>query len=211
VGRAALDELTAGPTDAESDSGVSAVVPPGTELLDLNIADGVATADFSSEFEQSGGTLGERMRLAAVTFTLTQFPTVKGVLLKIDGTSVTSFGSHGIAIDKPMRRGDFEDLTPPIVVTSPQPGDDVSSPVQIAGTANVFEATVSIRIRGEGGEILFEGFTTATCGTGCRGSYSTTAKVSVSHEQPGVIEVFEDSAEDGSDIHMVKVPVTLSP
>jgi immunoglobulin-like protein involved in spore germination len=100
---------------------------------------------------------------------------------------------------------------PAIVVETPQPGDVVSNPVTIAGEADVFEATVSIRILGEAGDVVAEDFTTATCGTGCRGTYSTEIAYEVDSEQPGTIEVFESSAEDGSQLFLVSVPVTLVP
>lgn len=98
-----------------------------------------------------------------------------------------------------------------IVVNDPQPGDRVSSPVAISGDADVFEATVSIRILDASGAVIAEDFTTATCGTGCRGTYSTKVAFDVSSEQAGTIEVFESSAEDGSQLFLVSIPVTLLP
>jgi len=100
---------------------------------------------------------------------------------------------------------------PAIGVTSPASGDVVTSPVTIAGTADVFEATVSYRILGGHGQVVAEGFTTATCGSGCRGNFSKRVRFEVSHEQRGIIEVFEVSAEDGSQQNVVSVPVTLVP
>lgn len=98
-----------------------------------------------------------------------------------------------------------------ISVTEPCEGDSVSSPVVIAGVANVFEATVSLRILDENGNALIEAFTTAECGTGCWGDFETKVRFGVDHEQSGTIEVFESSAEDGRDIHKVVIPVTLIP
>ena len=98
-----------------------------------------------------------------------------------------------------------------ISVTEPCEGDSVSSPVVVAGVANVFEATVSFRILDANGDPLIEAFTTAECGTGCWGDYKTKLRFGVDHEQPGTIEVFESSAEDGSDIHKIEIPVTLIP
>ncbi|MGQ0669634.1 MAG: Gmad2 immunoglobulin-like domain-containing protein [Actinomycetota bacterium] len=101
--------------------------------------------------------------------------------------------------------------TPAIVVNHPRPGDRVSSPVAISGDADVFEATVSIRILDASGAVIAEDFTTATCGTGCRGTYSKEVAFDVSSEQAGTIEVFESSAEDGSQLFLVSIPVTLLP
>jgi hypothetical protein len=99
----------------------------------------------------------------------------------------------------------------PIEVTEPIRGTTVTSPVTITGTADVFEATVSIRILDETGNVIADTFTTATCGTGCRGDYSERVKFTVDREQPGTIEVFEVSAKDGSMINVVRIPVTLVP
>jgi immunoglobulin-like protein involved in spore germination len=99
----------------------------------------------------------------------------------------------------------------PIEVSSPQPGDIVTSPVTIAGTADVAEANVRYQIKDASGTILVDDFTMATCGTGCRGDYSVEVPFEVTEEQSGTILVFEESLEDGSKINVVKVPVTLQP
>jgi hypothetical protein len=99
----------------------------------------------------------------------------------------------------------------PIEVTEPARGATVTSPVTISGTADVFEATVSIRILDTTNNTLAETVTTATCGTGCRGDYTIDVPFSVSTPQPGVIQVFEVSAKDGSMINIVRIPVTLAP
>ena len=81
----------------------------------------------------------------------------------------------------------------------------------VSGTANTFEANVRIRLLGENGEILVDTFTTATCGTGCRGDYSKKIKFQLDREQSGTLQVFEESAQDGSPINMVEIPVRLVP
>jgi Immunoglobulin-like domain of bacterial spore germination len=98
---------------------------------------------------------------------------------------------------------------PAIVVTQPASGDEVASPVTISGTADVFEATVHMRVLNSGGLPVAERFTTATCGSGCRGEFSTELSFFVEKTQDGTIEVFESSAEDGSPINVVTVPVVL--
>jgi hypothetical protein len=100
---------------------------------------------------------------------------------------------------------------PAIVVTTPSPGDTVSSPVTVAGTANVFEATVSIRILDANRKRIADTFTTATCGSGCRGDFSKQVAFNVSEEGSGTVMVFEASAEDGRPINVVRIPVTLTP
>ncbi|HZA39105.1 MAG TPA: Gmad2 immunoglobulin-like domain-containing protein [Actinomycetota bacterium] len=209
IGTAALESLLGGPQSGEGK--VSTAIPADATLLGLTIQDGLATVDLSSEFESGGGSFSMLGRLAQVVFTITQFPTVDRVAFEIEGEPVDVFSSEGIALDKPQTRADFEDIAAPIVVESPRPGATVSSPVDVTGNANVFEATVSMRIVDSSGNVLVRDFTTATCGTGCRGGYSKKLKFEVAETQAGFIEVFEESAEDGSPIFKVRLPVMLKP
>jgi hypothetical protein len=197
--RLALNELAAGPTDAEARLGVSRGVP-ADRALDVSISAGVATVNYSAAF-YAGGRDVARLRQAQVVYTLTQFPTVSKV----------GFRSGGEPVVAPVGRADYADLLPAIVVTSPLIGQRVSSPVTVAGTANVFEATVSIRILDAGGAPLATTFTTATCGSGCRGDYSATVAYRVASEQRGTVQVYEVSAQDGSRLNVIDIPVTLVP
>jgi spore germination protein GerM len=211
VGRIALTDLFSGPTSAEREAFIGTEVPDGTELLGLNIADGVATVDLSEEFAESGSSLEETVRLAQVVYTITQFDTVRSVRFRIGGEPVDVFGSHGIVLDRPQTRRAYQQHVPAILVESPSIGERVDNPVTVSGTANVFEATVSLRILNARGKEIARTFTTATCGTGCRGDYSVSVSYRVDREQPGVIEVFESSAEDGRPMNVVRIPVTLTP
>ena len=98
---------------------------------------------------------------------------------------------------------------PAIVVTSPRSGDQISSPVRIRGNADVFEATVSIDILDSAGKPIARTFTTATCGTGCRGTFSKAVRFALDTTQPGTVRVYESSAEDGTPINVVNIAVTL--
>jgi hypothetical protein len=212
VGRAAMEELLARPTDFEANAGAGTAVPPGTRLLDLDISDGIATVDLSEEYGSTGGgTMGESLAVAQVVYTLTQFPSVSGVNFKIEGTPIEVTPGHGIDLSEPQRRKDWDEYMPSILVTSPTMGERVSSPITVTGTANVFEATVQMRILDAEGKRLDRAFTTATCGTGCRGDFSHDLTYSVDSEQHGVIEVWWDSPEDGSREDVVKIAVTLTP
>jgi hypothetical protein len=111
-----------------------------------------------------------------------------------------------------VRPGVVQTVAPQLLaidVRSPARGATVTSPIRIAGTADVFEATVNYRILGAGEQLLAEGFTTASCGSGCRGSFSATVAFTVDREQAGLIQVYDVSAEDGSEENLVSIPVTL--
>ena len=211
VGGAAVTALLAGPSGAERAAGVGTSIPEGTELLGLSIDGGIATVDLSGMFGSGGGSLSMFSRLAQLTYTLTQFPGVHGVNLKMDGKPVTVFSGEGIILDRPMTRRSYRDRLPSILVRSPLIGEQVSSPVTISGTANVFEATVSISILDTQGREIANTTTLATCGTGCRGTYSTAVAFTVDRTQPGTVRVYEASAKNGEPIHVVDIPVVLIP
>ena len=209
VGTAALEALMAGPPAGSGK--LATAIPDDVTLNGLTIDNGTATVDLSSSFEEGGGTASMGMRLGQVTFTLTQFPTVQRVAFELDGKLVKVFSDEGLVIEKPLTRADFEDIAPAITVDRPRSSDEVTSPVTISGTANVFEANVSIRIEDSDGNVLAESFATATCGTGCRGDYQKKVSFKVDEPTEATIIVFEQSAEDGSDMFPVEIPVTLLP
>lgn len=212
VGRASLTALLQGPTQEERAAGVSSAIPQGTELRGLTIESGIATVDLSMEFGAGGGSTSVLTRLAQVVYTITQFPTVDAMVLEIEGERPEPYFSEaGVVLDGPQDRAAWGDHLPPILVESPLIGETVDNPVTIAGSANVFEATVSIRILDSNGNEIARTFTTATCGSGCRGDYSKNVAYRVDAEQPGTIEVFEASAIDGSPSNTVRIPVTLAP
>lgn len=209
VGRAAMEQLLAGPTSEEEGIGFSTQIPAGTDLLDLAVADGVATVNLSARYAEGGGSATMFARLAQVVFTLTQFPTVDGVEFQLDGEPVSTFSSEGIVLDGPQTREDYEDVTPAILVETPAPFDTVTSPLTIAGTANVFEANLSYALEDASGAEIANGFTTATCGTGCRGTFEVSVPFEWSGEPQGTLYVFEISAEDGSRTKIITIPLTF--
>jgi hypothetical protein len=197
VGQAALDQLLSGPTAEEMEVGVRTAIPAGITSDITDLSGGVASVVFSPEFVQ--GTAAEiTLRQAQVVYTLTQYATIDSV--RFEQVLGPSLG-----------RTDLEYLLPPILVESPIVGEQVSNPVTISGTANVFEATVSVRILDEKGNEIARTFTTATCGTGCRGDYSVSVSYSVDKEQPGTIEVLDYSAKDGLPENVITIPVILTP
>ena len=211
IAAAALESTLAGPAPDESEDGLGTAIPAATELLGLNIDEGVATVDLSGEFEAGGGALSMRMRVAQVVFVLTQFPTVDGVEFHLDGEAVNAIGGEGVVTSEALARGDFEDLAPAIVVDRPFAGQTVASPLVVSGSANVFEATVSMRLVDHAGAEIARTFATATCGSGCRGEYSKRLRFSVPERTQGTLEVYEESAEDGSAINVVRIPIVLVP
>jgi spore germination protein GerM len=218
VGTAALESLLEGPDSFEEGFGLRTTIPDGTQLLGLDIDDAqllgleidgaIARVDLTSEFESGGGAASMKARLAQVVYTLTQFPTVKGVLFSLDGVQTCVLDW----CDRPLTRRDFTNLLPAILVSSPALTQAVESPVLIRGSADVFEANVGIQILDEDGQVIVETFTTATCGTGCRGTYRINVPFEVGRAQQGTIVVHDDdSADTGTFPHEVRIPVRLLP
>jgi germination protein M len=187
VGSAALQALGAGPTGEERAQGLRTEVSSAAAVTNLQIADGVATIELQDDLSHAA--------LAQVVYTLTQFSTVERVR-----------PSRVIGGAKAFTRADFEDVTPSILVESPLPGQAVTSPLEVRGTANTFEATFDLAIRNSSGVTVSSRFVTATSGSGTRGTYDTT--ISFPHTGgPITLVAFEPSAENGKPIHIVGIPL----
>lgn len=82
---------------------------------------------------------------------------------------------------------------------------EVANPLVISGQARTFENNVVLRARDAGGKIITEGFTTATGEMGQHGPYRGTLYLT---REPGdrvIVEAFEHSAKDGSEINLARV------
>ena len=86
VARAALEELLVGPTDAEKAEGYFTSINPGVKIQSLVVANGVANVDFDEQLEfQVGGSCRVAAIASQIRETLKQFPTVKDVVISING------------------------------------------------------------------------------------------------------------------------------
>lgn len=210
-----LELLVAGPGEPHpgatkvQEPGDTTAIPEGTALLGVARRGNTLEVDLSSEFESGGGSLSMQLRVAQIVYTGTQFDGIDSVRILIEGERVDAIGGEGVPAEG--RRRDFQNVAPAIVVETPKPGDEISSPVTISGFANVFEANVNIRISDANGDILVETFTTATCGSGCWGDFSEDVEFEVSEAQEGRVEVLTYSAEDGSERDVISIPVLLIP
>ena len=213
---AALTELFKGPADDELSSGLSSVLPDDASLASATVvdSDGVATVNLGTEF----ATMGENqpvtgrvlgLRMAQITYTLTQFSNVTGVQFQIAGTPNLAYDSDGAAVNRPVTRNDYESVTPAILVETPGVWDRFESPLHLTGTANTFEATVQYRLSDARNEIVTEGHFSATSGTGTRGTFDETIPFEVTRQGRATLLLFELSAADGSMINVVAIPVEI--
>ncbi len=98
---------------------------------------------------------------------------------------------------------------PLISVRHPRPHDIVDDPVEVAGVGTGFEGTLQARVRDHAGDELAQRHFQAG-GTGIWGNFFFRIDVpGVPGRARGTLEVFEFSAEDGSEINKVVVPVTF--
>lgn len=208
--RAAMNELLAGPNSGEATAGLSSTIPAGISLLGIDIADGTATVDLSGGFAGSASPQVMAGRFAQVVFTMTQFPTVSRVAFHLDGRAVAATGPNGAALDHPAARTDFEPTSPAILVEAPSPGDQVSSPIRVTGTANVFEATFLIELTDAAGKVVVQQTVMATSGSGTRGTFDVALRYAGHQPGPGKLTVFDASAKDGSRQDVVDIPVVLA-
>ena len=91
VGKAALEELLKGPTTEEKIGRYNTDIPSGSKLNSLVITNGEARADFNAVTESGGGSCSMAARTNQIRRTLLQFPTVKTVVLSIDGRTKDIF------------------------------------------------------------------------------------------------------------------------
>ena len=97
---------------------------------------------------------------------------------------------------------------PNIIVFSPAPNEEISSPVTIRGEARVFENTFAYRLYDGDAGLLFEGHDMAASpDVGLFGPFEVIRTYPPPKSQGGTLEVFEYSAKDGSEINKVVVPV----
>lgn len=182
--------LVGGPTTAERRIGFKTALPERTGLRKITNKDGRLTVRLTRNLN--------RVARAQVVTTLTQFPSVKDVVI------VTPAGST-----RPLKRSSFEALMPAVLIESPLPFAQVKSPLRVSGTSNTFEATSQLELLDANGKLLVSKTVTASSGTGTRGTFS----VSLRFQAPAgaaTLVSYEESMKDGSRINVVEIPIRIS-
>jgi hypothetical protein len=90
---------------------------------------------------------------------------------------------------------------------------DGANPVVIRGQARTFENNVALRVRAADRTVIAEGYTTATGEMGRHSPYRGSLWLT---REPGrriIVEAYEHSAKDGSEIHLARVekPFAIAP
>ncbi|HEV2592519.1 MAG TPA: Gmad2 immunoglobulin-like domain-containing protein [Gaiellaceae bacterium] len=151
----------------------------------VTIAGGTATVDFPDATQQ---------QIAEIVYTLTQFPSVQRV---------------DIAAGKGLTRTDVDaTYLPQIFVESPGMSASVPKTFHVTGTAQVFEATFLVELR-IANKVVVKQTVTASEGAPNRGTFDVT--LTSPSTGPVDLVAYEPSAENGTPLHTVHVPITVVP
>ena len=101
-------------------------------------------------------------------------------------------------------------LVPGILVDAPAYGGEPGNPARITGVAAAFEAVFQVAITDRDGLILNETFVMTDNGMGW-GTFDALITYEVDEPQWGSLIVWENSANDGSQINVREYPVWLTP
>jgi LysM repeat protein len=98
----------------------------------------------------------------------------------------------------------------PIEIFSPVGDGLYHSPLEVVGFSQTFEGNVNLRLTDDGGNVLAE---RSTIGGSVDGFafFHSYLRFTVTEPITGLLEVFETSAQDGSEINAVAIPMTLLP
>jgi nucleoid-associated protein YgaU len=101
-------------------------------------------------------------------------------------------------------------MAPPLIsVRHPRPHDIVDDPVEVAGVGTGFEGTLQARLRNHAGDEIAQRHFDAG-GTGIWGNFFFRIDVpGVPNRPRGTLEVYEISAEDGSEINKRVTPIVF--
>ncbi|MDD3652776.1 MAG: Gmad2 immunoglobulin-like domain-containing protein [Desulfotomaculaceae bacterium] len=207
--KAALEELI---NTNPVTPGASRLLPPDTKIRGITIRDGLATVDFSREVLLANvGATGEALGIQSIVNTITEIPDIKKVSFMVEGKvdeKAKDWWGHVGLYNQPFTRDISPVYEPVIWVTSPKPGQKITKPLEIRGTARVFEAAVTARVVDAQGKEVAKGFGMATEGAPGRGEFTLSLKFQPVSPGSGKVEVFWASPKDGAELDKVAIPVS---
>lgn len=108
IAKAAMRALVDNPANRQDmeDIGLVPILPANTEILGMNITDGICKVDFTAEFMNYGSKEDEVAITKSVIYTLTEFPTVDTVQIMIGGKQTKEL-TYGLDISSPLARKDI--------------------------------------------------------------------------------------------------------
>lgn len=108
VARAAVNCLIDSSTNREELEyyGLYPVLPMGTEILGLNLKEGMAVIDFNKRILEYGSEANERSIVTSLVYTLTEFKTIKDVKIMINGYAAGKL-KYGTDVSGILNRGNI--------------------------------------------------------------------------------------------------------
>jgi hypothetical protein len=95
-----------------------------------------------------------------------------------------------------------------VIIKRPAAVAEITSPLRVTGTADVFEATFRLQLVTNAGAVLADRQVMATCGTGCRGTFDVTLAFKIAPGSGWVwLKAYELSSADGHRIDLASVPL----
>jgi len=101
--RQLIKVLTIGGMDSKIPSGFSAIIPPDTEVLNLDYDEGLIKIDFSKELLQVDEKLEEKM-IEAIVYSLTSIDKVNKVIIYVEGDILTKLPKTKINLPSTLDR-----------------------------------------------------------------------------------------------------------
>jgi germination protein M len=153
-----------GPEKNMLPKGFTALLPKGTQVKGLDVKDKLATVDFSKEFLNYNAQ-DERKILEAITWTLTGFPNIQQVQLRVEGKALKEMPEGATPLDEPLSRAmginlekaegvEYGQSTPVTLyfVNQSNPNYEYYVPVTrlVKRTDNVAKAVIEQLIKGPG-------------------------------------------------------------
>lgn len=198
----AVREMLAGRTAADPDYGSG--WPSSAVVRGVHVTDGVAVVDLSGAAANSADDAEAELAVQQLVWTATAVSGVTGVRVRSDGAPVERLWGR-IDVSGTLRRAPAVDVLAPVWLVSPQHGSSVGRTLQVHVAGIVFEATAHLRIR-QNGRTVTERVLTLSIGAPQQGE--TRLDVTL---PPGtyVLEAYEISAADGSELHLDDHIVTV--
>ena len=95
--------LTVGGMDSKIPSGFSGIIPPDTELLNVNFEDGILKLNFSKEILEIDKDLEEKM-IEAIVYTMTSIKSVDKIIIYVEGDILTKLPKSKINLPSALDR-----------------------------------------------------------------------------------------------------------
>ncbi|HEX6870493.1 MAG TPA: Gmad2 immunoglobulin-like domain-containing protein [Micromonosporaceae bacterium] len=186
------------------------VWPGGSTVRDVRIEGSVAVVDLAGVQAATVSRAAAQAAVQQLVFTVTAVAAdrgtqLSGVRLLVDGERVGRLWGQ-VSVGELLTRGPALDFLAPVWIISPQHQETVGRTFEVHLAGAVFEATMRLRVRDRGGNVVLSRSVMLSIGAPQRGEATVSLTLA-----PGLytVEAFEVSARDGReqflDDHTIEV------